>query len=145
MISRSPLNIPAMYCTSAGLLGMPSWRMTGWLLAMGFGPFGLAKGVSPFPLVTNSLFPAPRTQVGYQPAGMKPLELLFPGLLTSNTARQLLSALAIYRVFSSRLRDTPLVVEPLSLVVYRAALSFSSTFLFLMSITETLLSLELAT
>ena len=52
------------------------------------------------------------TQVGYQPTGINPFDLLLPGLLTSNTARQLLSALAMNNVFSSALKARPLVVEP---------------------------------
>ena len=52
------------------------------------------------------------TAVGYQPTGIKPIDWLEPGWLTSNTARQLLSALAIYSVFSFSLNATPLVVDP---------------------------------
>ena len=61
------------------------------------------------------------THVGYQPTGIKPFDLLMPGLLTSKTARQLLSALAMYKVFSSSLNATPLVVEPCRESGYKAA------------------------
>ena len=63
-------------------------------------------------MLTSILFPAILTQVGYQPVGINPLLLPDPGVLTSNTARQLLSALAMKRVFSSLLRATLLGVEP---------------------------------
>jgi hypothetical protein len=43
---------------------------------------------------------------------MKPLLMPDPGVLTSNTARQLLSAFAIYRVLSSLARATLFVVDP---------------------------------
>src|SRR3569623_57355 len=76
---------------------------------------------------------------------MKPIDLLAPGLLMSNTARQLLSALAIYNCFSLADKAKPFVVDPLNAVAYKAAFSVSSTFLFLTSITETELSLAFAT
>ena len=101
--------------------------------------------VNPFPLATNILLAITLTTVGYQPTGINPLLLLLPGLLTSNTARQLLSALAIYNVFSSALNATLLVVEPGIELGYSAAFNVSSTFRSLISITETLLSLALAT
>src|SRR2546427_10691887 len=57
----------------------------------------------PFPLATNRRLPSglTRTEVGYQPTGMKPSERLLPAMLTSNTATLLLSAFATKRVFSS--------------------------------------------
>ena len=72
--------------------------------------------VNPFPLETKIFFPATLTLVGYQPVGIKPFELLFPGFDTLNTAKQLLSALATYKVFSSSDKASPLVVAPVSLV-----------------------------
>ena len=83
--------------------------------------------------------------MGYQPTGIKPLDLLLPTTVTSKTAKQLLSALAMYKVFSSVLSATPLVAEPAGALGYSAQLRVSSTFLFLISITETLLSSPLAT
>ena len=52
---------------------------------------------------------------------------------------------AKYKVFSSVLSATPLVVEPARALGYSAQLRVSSTFLFLISIKETLLSSPLAT
>src|SRR5678815_4197861 len=86
-----------------------------------------------------------RTHVGYQPTGIKPCDLLSPGSLTSNTARQLLSAFAMYKVFSSALKATLFVVEPGTELGYKAALSVSITLRWLILITDTLLSLALAT
>src|SRR5579872_3971247 len=76
---------------------------------------------------------------------MKPLDAPAPGLLTSNTARQLLSASATYKVRSSLLRATALVVEPGSELGYSAAFNVSTTFRLRISITDTLLSFALAT
>ena len=50
--------------------------------------------------------------VGYHAVGMKPLLIPEPAMLTSKTARQLLSAFAIKSVLSSPLSATLLVVEP---------------------------------
>src|SRR5450432_3387882 len=111
----------------------------------GFGPLGLAKEENPFPLVTKIFVPIAFTHVGYHPVGMNPLDLLLPGLLTSNRARQLLSALAIYKVFSSGLNASPLVVEPSGALGYREEVNVSITFFEATLITETELSLELAT
>src|ERR1700683_4567322 len=99
----------------------------------------------PLPLATNIFFPIILTDVGYQPTGINPFDLLDPGWLTSNTARQLSSALATYKVLSSLLRASALVVEPGSELGYRAAFSVSTTFRSRISITETLLSLAFAT
>src|ERR1700743_2688082 len=101
--------------------------------------------VKPLPLVTNILLPSVRTLVGYQPTGTKPILWLLPGLLTSNTARQLLSALAIYNVFSSGDKASPLVVEPVSRVGYKAVDTVSTIFSVTVLIMETVLSLALAT
>src|SRR5215204_6216444 len=85
------------------------------------------------------------TLVGYQPVGTKPLLLLSPGLLTSKTARQLLSALAMYKVFSSVLNARPLEVEPGGASEKSAALNVSITFNVCVLMTETELSFALAT
>ena len=111
----------------------------------GCGPRGLGSDEKPLPLATRILGPAVRTQVGYQPVGMKPREELLPGVATSNTARQLLSALAMYSVFSSGDSASPFGVEPASRVGYRAVEMVSSTFQLLASMTDTELSLALAT
>src|SRR5437667_9111472 len=68
----------------------------------------------PFPLATNRRLPSgvTRTEVGYQPAGMKPSERLLPATLTSNTAMLLLSAFATNRIFSSGDRARLFGVEP---------------------------------
>ena len=71
---------------------------------------------------------------------MNPLDLLFESTDTSNTERQLLSALAIYNVFSSSLSAKPLLVDPEGDPGYKAALNVSITVLFLVLITETELS-----
>src|SRR5690349_18959908 len=86
-----------------------------------------------------------RTQVGYQPTGIKPFDLLLPGSVTSNTAIQLLSAFAIYKIFSSALKATLFVVEPGTELGYKAALSVSITLRCPIFTTDTLLSLALAT
>src|SRR5678809_1636505 len=75
---------------------------------------------------------------------MKPLLLLSPGLLTSKTARQLLSALAMYKVFSSVLNARPLEVEPGGASGKSAALNVSITFNVWVLMIETELSFALA-
>src|SRR6185312_12533300 len=99
----------------------------------------------PLPFATQILSPITCTAVGYQPTGMRPFDSPPPGLLTSNTARQLLSALATYRVFSSPLSASALVVDPGREPGYSAAFSVSTTFRLRRSITDTLLSFALAT
>ncbi len=79
---------------------------------MGLGPAGFGKEVSPFPLATQIFLFITFTLVGYHPVGIKPLEEDFPGVETLKTARQLLSALATYNVFSSLLSASPLLVLP---------------------------------
>src|SRR5262249_10147038 len=68
----------------------------------------------PFPLVTSRRLPSgvTRTDVGYQPTGIKPSERLLPGALTSNTAILLLSAFATKSVFSSGDNARLFGVEP---------------------------------
>src|SRR5215472_1266322 len=100
-----------MYCSF--LLVSDPCQITWPLLRIGFGPKGFAIDENPFPLETKIFSPTTFTLVGYQPVGINPLLLLKPGLLISKTARQLLSAFAIYKVFSSSLNPTPFDVEPL--------------------------------
>src|SRR5215831_180837 len=111
MILSAPLKSPPMYCSFV-LVSAPC-QITSPFFLTGLGPKGFANDERPFPLHTNIFWPTTLTLVGYQPVGIKPLLLLFPGLLTSNTARQLLSAFAIYKVFSSSLSATLFEVEPL--------------------------------
>src|ERR1700744_2391420 len=91
------LNVPfsrlAMYC-------LPSFLEPP---ATGCGPLGLAMAMLPLPLAMSSRLPSSvtRTQVGYQPLGIKPRLRPWPGLETSNTAMALIFALATYKVFSS--------------------------------------------
>ena len=134
-----------MYCKPGGLLGSPSWCNTICLFPKGLGPYGFAIERKPLPLATKIFFPTTATLVGYQPTGIKPLLLLSPFLRTSKTARQLLSALAMYKVFSSLLKAIPLVVDPLGASANSAAFRVSTTFLSATCITETELSFELAT
>src|SRR5215210_4581331 len=111
----------------------------------GFGPLGLAKDEKPFPLETNIFLPITFILVGYQPTGIKPFDLLLPFTDTSNTARQLLLALATYKLFSLVDKASPLDEEPSGALAYKAAFKTSSTFRFFILMTETLLSLALAT
>src|SRR5947207_15868361 len=105
-----PLKRPPIYCSF--VLVFPPCQIISPFFLIGLGPKGFAIDENPFPLETKILLPITFTLVGYQPVGINPLLLLKPGLLTSNTARQLLSALAIYKVFSSSLSATPFEVEP---------------------------------
>ena len=89
--------------------------------------------------------PTTFTFVGYHPTGMNPFDLLLDSTVTSNTARQLLSALAMYNVFSSSLKAIPLLVEPLGDLGNKEAFKVSRILLFFVLITETELSCELAT
>ena len=73
------------------------------------------------------------------------METLAAGLLTSNTARQLLSALATYNVLALALSATPLVVLPLGALGKSAAFKVSITLPAAISIILTELSLALAT
>ena len=102
-----PFINPPIYCPPSS---SSFWNFT--LRLMGLGPFGFANEENPFPLLTHIFFPTTLTQVGYHPTGMKPLDLLKPGLLTSKTAKELLSALAMNKVFSSALNANPLEVLP---------------------------------
>src|SRR5689334_23801282 len=91
------------------------------------------------------VLPITFTLVGYQPTGIKPFDLLLPGIDISNTARQLLSALAIYNIFSFSLNASPLLVEPLGASGYSAVLSVSTSFFVFVLIMETVLSFAMAT
>src|SRR5215469_15219569 len=104
MMLKVPFSSLAMYC----VVGSSVFLTPGW------GPSGLALGVIPFPLATNKCLPSgvTRTEVGYQPTGIKPRERLLPGVLTSNTATILLSAFAMKSVRSSGERARLLGVEP---------------------------------
>ena len=76
---------------------------------------------------------------------MNPFERLLPGTLTSKTAKQLLSALAMYKVFVRGSIAKPFVVEPEGEFAYNAASKVSITFFVGTSITETVLSFALHT
>ena len=56
----------------------------------------LARDELPFAFVTYRRLPSAltRTEVGYQPTGIRPIARLWPGCDTSKTATQLLSAFA---------------------------------------------------
>src|SRR5437879_6296661 len=88
-----PCSKPAMY----------SWTLAGGPFLPGCGPCGFAFGRIPLPLVTSRRLPSgvTRTEVGYQPTGMKPSERLLPTVETSKTATVLMFALATKRIFSS--------------------------------------------
>src|SRR6266545_6229254 len=101
----------------------------------------------PFPLATSRCLPSgvTRTEVGYQPTGMKPSERLLPGALTSNTAMLLLSALATNSVFSSGDKARLFGVEPGGRPGYSEAESVSSVLPLSVSSTVTLFRAALAT
>src|SRR4030095_10559102 len=138
-----PLKRPPIYCSLE--LFSPPCHITSPCRLVGLGPKGLAIEENPFPFETNIFSPMTLTLVGYQPVGINPLLLLKPGLLTSNTATQLLSAFATYKVFSSSLNATPFEVEPLGASGKRAAFKTSITTLWPVLITATELSFALAT
>src|SRR5689334_8088168 len=73
------------------------------------------------------------------------MAVLLPGFETSNTARQLLSALAIYNRFSFASYARLFVVEPLGESGNNAASSVSITLRFFTSMIDTLLSFALHT
>ena len=85
------------------------------------------------------------TWVGYQPTGMNPSDFDLPKSSTSKTAKQLLSAFAMYNFSSSSDRAMPLVDEPSNEFGNKAAFKTSISFPFSRSITETELSFALAT
>src|SRR6266568_3584149 len=93
MMLKVPRKSRPMYCTVG----------SAELLTPGWGPLGLALEIVPLPLATSRCLPSgvTRTEVGYQPTGIKPSERLLPGTLTSKTAIMLLSALATKSVRSS--------------------------------------------
>src|SRR5258705_13257342 len=108
---------------------------------------GLASGAVPFPFAIKSFLPSgvTRTLVGYHPAGMNPRERLLPGVPTSKTATQLLSALATKSVFSSGESARLLGVEPEGALGYRAAHMVSMALPVVVSRTVTVFRLALAT
>src|SRR5438034_7318488 len=82
---REPGNRLAMY-----------WRTVTLRGNSGSGPCGLASDIVPLPLAMYRRLSAElkRTLVGYQPVGMKPSGLAWPGAATLKTATLLASALA---------------------------------------------------
>src|SRR4051812_11694268 len=123
----------------------PIWYTTSSCFLSGLGPSGFGYDEKPFPFATNIFLPITFMLVGYQPTGINPFDLLLPGTETSNTARQLLSAFATYNFFSSAESASPFEVEPSGASGNKAAFRTSTTFRFLVSITDTLLSFALAT
>ena len=134
-----------MYCTSLGALTSAPCKITSSPFFIGRGPYGLAKEVFPFPFVTQILLLINFTLVGNQPTGIKPLGTLFPGVETSKTAKQLLSAFAIYKLFLIGSIAKPFVVEPDGEFGYKATSKVSITFLVFKLITDTVLSFALHT
>ena len=66
-----------------------------------------------FSLHTKTFFTNNFTAVGYHPTGIKPVEWLDPGWLTSNTARQLLRLhWKVQRLFVLTGNATPLLADP---------------------------------
>ena len=122
----------------------PTCRSTTCSGRNGLGPVGLANDENPLPLLTNIFLPTTLILVGYQPTGIKPFERLLPATATLKTARQLLSAFATYKVFSSVDNASPLDVEPSGALGYKAAFKTSTWVRFFTSTTETLLSLAFA-
>src|SRR2546430_14762902 len=112
----------------------------------GCGPLRFALEIRPFPLATTRRLPSgvTRTEVGYQPTGMKPRERLLPGAPISKTATLLLSALATNNVFSSGESARLFGVEPGGKPGYNEAVSVSRTRPFSASNTVTLFRAALA-
>src|SRR5216683_182243 len=104
MMLKVPRKSRPMYCTVG----------SAELLTPGWGPLGLALEIVPLPLATSRCLPSgvTRTDVGYQPTGMKPSERLLPNSETSKMATALIFALATNRVFSSGESARLLGVEP---------------------------------
>src|SRR5437868_14627409 len=80
----------------------------------GCGPPRFDLDTTPFPLATSRCLPSVviRTEVGYQPTGMKPIERDLPGVEMSKTATALMLALATNRCFSSGDNARLFGVEP---------------------------------
>src|SRR2546421_1561310 len=136
MISSVPWNRPPMYSRTLAGGSLP-----------GCGPLRFAFEMMPFPLATSRCRPSgvTRTEVGYQPTGMKPSERLLPGVRTSKTATLLLSALATNSVFPSGASARLFGVEPGGKPGYNEAIRVSSGFPVSVSITVTLFRAALAT
>src|SRR5208337_2382069 len=138
MTDRVPWKSPAMYSR----IERPSPAGSRAL-----GPSRLAREPWPLPLATQIALPlrANRTEVGYQPVGMKPSGVLAPGSLTLTTARLLVLALATSRIDSSAESASALGVQPAgapeSMAVPIVSMAFAAT----VSMTLTELRLALAT
>src|SRR5678816_1451592 len=80
----------------------------------GCGPFRFDFEIKPLPLATSNRLPSgvTRTDVGYQPTGIKPSERLLPGVATSKTGLALRFALAPNTVASSGDSARLLGLEP---------------------------------
>ena len=113
----------------------------------GLGPSRLARELCPLPLATKIVLPSreTRTEVGYQPVGMKPSGVLAPGSLTFTTARLLVLALATKRIDSSAESASELGVQPGGRVGSMAVPIVSMALPAAVSITLTELRLALAT
>src|SRR4051812_45811251 len=103
--------------------------------------------MTPLPLATRRCLPSgvTRTEVGYQPTGIKPSERLLPDVLTSKTATTLILALATNKVFSSGERARLLGVEPGGDWGYNAAQMVSMALPVSVFSTVTVFRLALAT
>ena len=86
-----------------------------------------------------------RTEVGYQPAGMKPSGLLPPRSLTLATATSLVLALATKRISPSEVRASELGVLPGGALGSIAVPIVSTAFPSPVSKTDTVFRLALAT
>src|SRR5687768_7678011 len=113
----------------------------------GCGPWRFALGMMPLPLATSKCLPSgvTRTEVGYQPTGMKPSERLLPSSEMSNTAMALIFALAMNNNFSSGETASPFGVDPGGEFGINSATRVSLIFPASVSMTETVLRLALAT
>ena len=126
---------------------MYSRMVAGGSVGPGCGPCRLDFGSRPFPLATSKRLPSgvTRTEVGYQPTGMKPSERLAPGCETSKTATLLLQALATKSRRPSGESARLFGVEPGGECGCSAALRVSSGRPVAASSTVTVLRLALAT
>src|SRR4051812_11655564 len=96
-----------------------SWPMYSFTLfgggAVGIGPLRLGFETSPLPLAKYTFLSSglKRTDVGYQPVGMKPSDLALARSETLNTDRLLASALATNNIWPSGVRARLFGVLPL--------------------------------
>src|SRR5712691_11414880 len=95
MMLNVPRKSPAMYSRVVWFGG-----------SNGFGPCGFASGVVPLPLAMYSFLSAAlyRTEVGYQPEGMRPRGCDLPGSAVLKTAMLLASAFATKSICPSGVR-----------------------------------------